>query len=48
MDKTVILDEKWEIVLEGSKGYLISYGPDVVRLCRLVKENNLDLTLKKK
>ena len=45
MDKTVILDEKWEIVLEGSKGYLISYGPDVVRLCRLVKENDLDLTV---
>jgi 1-deoxy-D-xylulose-5-phosphate synthase len=45
MDKRVILDEKWEIVLEGSKGYLISYGPDVVRLCRLVKENDLDLTV---
>ena len=40
-----IVDEKWEIVREGSRGYIISYGPDVERILKIIEDNNLDLTL---
>lgn len=43
--EVLIEDEKWEIVKEGNKGYIISYGPDVERILHLVNENNLDLTV---
>ncbi len=36
---------KWEILNEGSKGYVISYGYDVLRILNIVKNNNLDLTV---
>ena len=35
----------WEIITEGSKGYLISYGPDVLRIKKIVEDNKLDLTI---
>lgn len=35
----------WEIICEGSKGIVISYGNDIIRLQKLIKENNLDVTL---
>ena len=44
-EEVMITDEKWEVVNEGSKGYVISYGPDVMRILNIIKENNLDLTL---
>ena len=44
-EEVMITDEKWEVVNEGSKGYIISYGPDVMRILNIIKENNLDLTL---
>ena len=40
-----IEDEKWEVVKEGSKGYIISYGPDVERILKIIEDNKLDLTL---
>ena len=40
-----ILDEKWEVVKEGNKGYIISYGTDVERIMNIVKENNLDISV---
>jgi 1-deoxy-D-xylulose-5-phosphate synthase len=45
-DEVMIENESWEIVKEGSKGYIISYGPDVERILSIINENNLDLTLK--
>ena len=44
-DEILITDEKWEIVKEGSKGYVISYGPDVERILKIIEDNKLDLTL---
>ena len=44
-EEVLIADEKWEVVKEGSKGYIISYGPDVDRILNIINENNLDLTL---
>ena len=41
----LIADEKWEVVKEGSKGYIISYGPDVERILEIIEANKLDLTL---
>lgn len=35
----------WEMVLNGKRGYVISYGYDVCRIERLVKENNLDISV---
>ena len=44
-EEVEILDEKWEIINEGSKGYIISYGPDLDRILDIVKNNNFDLTI---
>ena len=44
-EEVLILDEKWEVIKEGSKGYIISYGPDLDRILNIIEENNLDLTL---
>lgn len=40
-----ITNENWEVVMQGEKGYVISYGPDVDRLKTIILENNLNLTL---
>ena len=40
-----ITDESWEIVREGMNGYIISYGPDVDRILKIIEDTNLDLTL---
>ena len=46
MDEVIeITDTSWQVVKEGSAGYVISYGPDVYRLMKIVIENNLDLTI---
>ena len=42
-EEVLIENESWEVVKEGSKGYIISYGPDVERILKIVNENNLDL-----
>lgn len=44
-EKLPIINEEWEIINRGNKGYLISYGPDVLRLKQIVEENKLDLTV---
>ena len=44
-EEIVITDESWEIVREGMNGYIISYGPDVERILKIIEENKLDLTL---
>lgn len=44
-EKLEIVNEDWEIITEGSKGYLISYGPDVLRIKKIVEDNKLDLTI---
>lgn len=44
-EKITIDNENWEVLRDGHKGYLISYGPDVLRLVKIVEENNLDLTV---
>lgn len=45
LEEVLIENESWEIVKEGNKGYIISYGPDVERILNIINENNLDLTL---
>lgn len=40
-----INDTKWCILNEGTKGYVISYGYDALRLLNIVKSNNLDFTV---
>ena len=45
LEEVVIKDEKWEVVKEGSEGYVISYGTDVERILNIINENNLNLTL---
>ena len=32
-------------MIQGSKGYVISYGPDVNRIKKLILEHNLDVSL---
>ena len=44
-EKISILDESWETILCGSKGYVITYGTDVERIEKIIKDNNLDLSL---
>ena len=44
-EKVSILDESWEIILRGTKGYVISYGSDLERIEKIIKDNNLDVTL---
>ena len=44
-EEIAITDESWEIVKDGMNGYIISYGPDVERILKLIEENQLDLTL---
>ena len=44
-NKKVILDEKWEVLKEGNKGIVISYGPDLDRILRIIAEKDLDLTV---
>ena len=44
-EEVKISDTKWQVLKEGSKGYVISYGHDVTRILKLVNDNNLDLTV---
>ena len=37
-EEVLILDEKWEVIKEGSKGYIISYGPDLDRILNIIEE----------
>lgn len=37
--------KKYRTVIQGSKGYVISYGPDVNRIKKLILEHNLDVSL---
>ena len=38
-----ISDMKWEILNEGNKGIVISYGYDILNILNIVKNNNLDI-----
>ncbi len=40
-----IIDEKWEIIHHGQNGIVISYGPDLDRILKIVENNNLDVTI---
>ena len=44
-EEVLIENEKWEVVKEGNKGYIISYGPDVERILKIVNQNNIDVTV---
>lgn len=43
LDYSYVSDLSWEILTEGKKGIVLSYGPDVLRLKKIVEENNLDV-----
>ena len=43
LDNNYICDLNWEILNEGKKGIIISYGPDVLRINNVILENKLDL-----
>lgn len=45
LDSITITNMDWEIELEGNLGYVISYGPDLLRIKKIILENNLDVTL---
>jgi 1-deoxy-D-xylulose-5-phosphate synthase len=45
MEKVLINDEKWQVLKEGSKGIVISYGPDLDRILKIISDNNLDLSV---
>ena len=40
-----VSNEDWQIERVGNKGYIISYGPDVDRILKIVEANNLDVTV---
>ena len=44
-EKVLINDEKWQVLKEGSKGIVISYGPDLDRILKIISNNNLDLSV---
>ena len=41
-----ITDESWEIIREGSLGYVISYGDDLDRIIKIVDENKIFILVK--
>ena len=43
MDYLRVCNFEWTILNNGNKGIVISYGPDVLRISNLVKDNNLDV-----
>lgn len=43
VDYSKICNFEWTILNHGNKGIVISYGPDVLRINNIVKENNLDV-----
>lgn len=43
LDFNYTCDLSWDKLNEGTKGIVISYGPDVERINSIVKDNNLDL-----
>ncbi len=45
LNYTYLCDLSWPTLSVGRKGIIISYGPDVLRLKRIVDENNFDLTV---
>ena len=44
-EKTLIIDESWDILRKGNKCFVISYGSDLSRIEKIIEENNLDVTL---
>lgn len=40
-----ITSSNWEKIRIGNKAIIITYGPDVLRINKLIEENNLDITL---
>lgn len=44
-EKEDIIDESWQVVREGTEGYIVTYGADVDRILTIINENNLDFTL---
>ena len=45
LDFSYISDLSWDSLTKGSDGVIISYGPDVCRLEKIIKNNNLNLEL---
>ena len=45
LDYDTIINQSWELVLKGENKCVITYGPDVIRLEKIIKENNLNVTL---
>ena len=45
IDYSYICDLSWQILKEGTKGIVLSYGPDVERIKKIGVENNLDITV---
>lgn len=45
LEPKLITNMDWQIELEGNLGYVISYGPDLLRIKRIILENKLDVTL---
>ena len=43
LDYDYVCDLSWETLITGTKGIILSYGPDVLRLKNIVEENKLDL-----
>lgn len=43
VDYNKICNKSWDILLKGSKGIIIGYGPDIKRILGIVELNNLDL-----
>ena len=44
-DTLEILNTDWVVERNGSKGYIISYGPDVDRIIKILDDNNLDISV---
>ncbi len=45
LDYDYILDNSWDELIRGKDTCLISYGPDLIRLEKLIKDNNLEVGL---
>ncbi len=43
-DEIEIIDSyNWELLKEGNKGVIISYGPDILNILKIVEDNNFDV-----
>lgn len=45
LEMALITDESWPIINEGQKGIVISYGPDLERILKLINKHNLDIAV---